>query len=134
MMIHADIFRKQFTPLNRLASILISRFLLNLQATEQKSTGVVSSTGSQVESAIFQRVIGSLGGEAEFGGDDDVNGIEQDSVRAENGRMVDIENRPLGIEHAEEDAVGPGADHWGTCSDGNSLAVGIVLIPCNVSS
>ena len=65
----------------RLTSILISRFLLNLQAVDQKSTGMVSSTGSQVESAIFQRVIGSLGCEIEFGADINVDGIDEDGVR-----------------------------------------------------
>ena len=72
---------KQFLLLNRLTSLLISRFLLNLQAVDQKSTGMVSSTGSQVESAIFQRVIGSLGCEIGFGVDINVDGIDEDGVR-----------------------------------------------------
>ena len=64
----------------RLSSILISRFLLNLQGVDQKSTGMVSSIGSQVESAVFQRVIGSLGGDVEFGGDGDVDDGEDERL------------------------------------------------------
>ena len=64
----------------RLISILISRFLLNLQAVNRKSTGMVSSTGSRVESAVFQRAIGSLGGDVEFGGDGDVDGDEDERL------------------------------------------------------
>ena len=61
-------------------SILISRFLLNLQGVDQKSTGMVSSIGSQVESAVFQRVIGSLGGDVESGGDGDVDDGEDERL------------------------------------------------------
>ena len=61
----------------RLSSILISRFLLNLQGVDQKSTGMVSPIGSQVESAVFQRVLGSLGGDVEFGGDDVDDGEDE---------------------------------------------------------
>ena len=67
---------------NRLITILVSRFLLNLQAAEQKSTGMMSSTGSQVGSVRFQRVIGSLGSEIEFGEDVDVDDIEDGGVGA----------------------------------------------------
>ena len=61
----------------RLTSVLISRFLLNLQAADKKSTGMVSSTGSRIESAVFQRVIGSLGGEIDFGGDSGFDDFEE---------------------------------------------------------
>ena len=91
---------------NRLTSILVSRFLLNLQAVEQKSTGMVSSTGSQVETAIFQRVIGSLGSEIEFGAVVDVDGIEEDGVIAGDGGVGDMENSSPGLEHPEEGATG----------------------------
>ena len=64
----------------RLISILISRFLINLQAVNRKSTGMVSSTGSRVESAVFQRVIGSLGGNAGFGGNIDPDEFELSRV------------------------------------------------------
>ena len=95
---------------DRLTSILVSRFLLNLQAAEQKSSGMISSTSSQVESAIFQRVIGSLGGEIEFGADVDVDGIEEDGARVGDGRAEDVENSPSGREHTEEGADETAAD------------------------
>ena len=82
IMIHADISCKQFTPLDRLTSILISRFLCDLQAAGQKSTGMVSSTGSQVESIILQRVIGSLGSAIELEEDTNVDGTESDGASA----------------------------------------------------
>ena len=86
---------------NSLTSILISRFLLNLQATEQKSTGMVSSICSQVESAVFQRVIGSLGCDIEFGED-----VEEDRVEGEGGGVGDVENRTPGTEPTEGRAAG----------------------------
>ena len=72
---------------------------------------MVSSTGSQVESAIFQRVIGSLGSEIEFGADIDVDGIEDD-VRAEDGTVGDgdVEGRMSGREHTEGRAAEAIAD------------------------
>ena len=101
-MIYAVIPEAQTVLSTSLTSILISRFLLNLQAAEQKSTGMVSSTGSQVESAIFQRVIGSLGSEIEFGADVDVGGIEEDRLSAGDNGMGDVENSLSGLEHTEE--------------------------------
>ena len=50
-----DVCRAHPLPLDRLTSILISRFLFDLQAAKQKSTGMASSTGSRVESAVFDR-------------------------------------------------------------------------------
>ena len=38
---------------------------------------MVTSTGSQVETAIFQRVIGSLGGEIDVGGDSGFDDFEE---------------------------------------------------------
>ena len=99
---HANIFLIQFTLSNRLTSILISRFLLNLQAVDKMSTGMVSSTGSQVESAIFQRVIGSLGSEIEFGADVDVDGMEEDDGRAGDSGVGDVENSLSGLENNDE--------------------------------
>ena len=66
---------------------------------------MVSSAGSQVESAIFQRVIGSLGSELEFGADADVDGIEEDGVIAGEGGVGDMENSFPGLEHPEEGAT-----------------------------
>ena len=63
-------------PSYRLTSILISRFLINLQAADQKSTGMASSTGSRVDSVIFERVVGSLGGHTDFGDDTDFDGLQ----------------------------------------------------------
>ena len=79
--------------------------MLNLQATEQKSTGMVSSTGSQVESAIFERVIGSLGSEIEFGAVVDVDGFEEDGVIVGDGGVGDMENSLSRLEHPEEGAT-----------------------------
>ena len=53
--------------LGRLTSIVMSRFMLRLQAASKKSTGMLSSVGSQVDSVVFQRVIGSLGASVEPG-------------------------------------------------------------------
>ena len=62
---------------------------------------MVSSTGSQVESAIFERVIGSLGSEIEFGADVDVDGMEEDDSRAGDGGVGDMENSLSGLDHPE---------------------------------
>ena len=62
---------------------------------------MVTSTGSQVETAIFQRVIGSLGSEIEFGAEADVDG----SVRAEDRGMGDVYWGLSGREHTEEGAA-----------------------------
>ena len=89
----------------RLTSVLISRFLLNLQDAEQKSTGMVSSNGSQVESAIFQRVIGSLSRGIDFGADVDVDGSEEAMVGEEDGGVGDAESGLSGLEHTEDGAA-----------------------------
>ena len=107
--IRTYIFLIQFALAKRLTSILISRFLLNLQAAEKNFTGMMSSTGSQVESAVFQRVIGSLGSEIEFGVDVDVDGTEDDG-RAEDSRVGDVDGRLSGREHTEGRAAEAIAD------------------------
>ena len=99
------VWEKGLTPPNRLTSILISRFLLNLQAVDQKSTGMVSSAGSQVESVIFQRVIGSLGGDIVFGGDVDVDEMEEDGAGEKDGGVRDVENTLYELEHTDGGAV-----------------------------
>ena len=66
---------------------------------------MVTSTGSQVETAIFQRVIGSLGSEIEFGAVIDVDDIEEDGVIVGDGGAGDIENNPSGLVHPEEGAI-----------------------------
>ena len=71
---------------------------------------MVSSTGSQVESAIFQRVVGSLGSEIEFGADVDVGGIEEDLPSAGDNGMGDVENSVSGLGHAKEGSAGAFAD------------------------
>ena len=71
---------------------------------------MVSSTGSQVESAIFQRVIGSLGSEIEFGADVDVDGIEEDGIVVEDGGVGDMENSSPGLENTDERSVVTVAD------------------------
>ena len=71
---------------------------------------MVSSTGSQVESAIFQRVIGSLGSEVEFGADVDVDGMEEDDASAGDSGVGDMENSLSGLDHPEEVAAGIVAD------------------------
>ena len=63
---------------------------------------MVSSTGSQVESAIFQRVIGSLGSEIEFRSAVDVGGIEDNCLSAEDNGMRDVENSLSGLENNDE--------------------------------
>ena len=71
---------------------------------------MVSSTGSQVESAIFQRVIGSIGSEIEFGAVADVDGIEEDGVIVGGGGVGDMENSLSGLEHPGEGATGAVTD------------------------
>ena len=105
------VIRNPHTP-NRLTSILISRFLLDLQAVHQRSTGLVSSSGSRFESAVFERVIGSLSGSTDFGGDAGVDDIEENGVRGEHGNLDGIDkssvHTPKGIEDGtkEETCVG----------------------------
>ena len=100
-----DVFQAQLVFPSRLTSILVSRFLLNIQTVDRKSTGMVSSTGSQVESTLFKRVVGSLGSEVEFGADACVASIEEDRVRGEDGMMEDIENSLSGPERPEQGAA-----------------------------
>ena len=66
---------------------------------------MVSSTGSQVESAIFQRVIASLDSEIQFGAGADVDGIQDDGVLAGDEGVADMENRLSALEHTEEGAA-----------------------------
>ena len=87
-----DVRRVHPLPLDRLTSILISRFLFDLQAAKQKSTGMASSTGSRVESAVFERVIGSLSEILEFGGAD-VDNREEDAFGTEHGNMEQLSAR-----------------------------------------
>ena len=75
-----------------LTSILVSRFLLNLQAVDQQSTGTVSPIGSQVESVVFQRVVGSFGGSIEFGRDTVPDDYDHDGAEVEG---EDKENRTM---------------------------------------
>ena len=86
---------------HRLTSVLISRFLLNLQDVDQKSTGMVSSVGSRVESAVFQQVIGSLGGDIEFGWDADLDG-QDGGIAAESGGIGGIETNSVYVMEATE--------------------------------
>ena len=51
--------------------------LLNLQSANQKSCGMDSLDGTHVDSAIFQRVVGSLGGSIMFR-DDELEAIVDD--------------------------------------------------------
>ena len=101
ILIHANIFLIQFTLSNRLTSILISRFLLNIQAVDKRSTGMVSSTGSQVESSTFQRVIGSLDCDIEFGENIDLDDLEGERTAREDGGVGDAEGSLSGPEHTK---------------------------------
>ena len=65
---------------------------------------------SQVESVMFQRVIGSLGSKIEFGADVDVDCMEEDDARAGDGGVGDMENSLSGLDHPEEVAAGIFAD------------------------
>ena len=56
---------------------------------------MTSSTGSRVESAVFQRVIGSLGGEVDFGGNTDDDDVDHDGVGVEDGSSEDTESVPV---------------------------------------
>ena len=89
----------------RLTSLLISRFLLNLQAVEQKSTDIASSTGSRFESVVFQRVIGSLDCDIEFGENIDLDDFEEERTAREDGGVGDAENSLSGPEHTKEGAA-----------------------------
>ena len=62
---------------------------------------MVSSTGSHVESVVFQRVVGSLGGGTAFEGDGSVGGSEGDVVGSEHG----------GLENTEVHSSGHSASH-----------------------
>ena len=89
---HADISQKIYASPGRLTSILISRFLLDLQAVDQKLIGV-ASTGSRVESAVFQCVVGSLGGEVRFGDVEDYL-FERYDIEEGDDSVEDTENDP----------------------------------------
>ena len=67
---------------------------------------MVSFTGSQVDSAVLQQVIGSLGSKIEFGADIDVNRFEEDSVSREENRVEDLESSSSGMERTEYSAAG----------------------------
>ena len=57
--------------------------MANLQAVDQQSTGTVSPIGSQVESVVFQRVVGSFGGSIEFGRDTVPDDYDHDGAEVE---------------------------------------------------
>ena len=66
---------------------------------------MVSSTGSHVESVVFQRVVGSLGGGTAFEGDGSVGGSEGDVVGSEHGGLEDTQNSSRhGESHANEES------------------------------
>ena len=68
---------------------------------------MVSSTGSRVEPAVFQRVIGSLGGNAGFGGNIDPDEFELSRVDdiLENTAPCTEHSHGNGIPRNEESAV-----------------------------
>ena len=66
---------------------------------------MVSSIGSQVESAIFLRVIGSLGGNVDFGGDTDADGIEESGIREKDSGAGGMEGCSSGLEHTQPSAA-----------------------------
>ena len=63
-------------------TILVSRFMIDLQYVNKISSGLTSSIGSQGDSILFQRVIGSLGETIGIGTMDE-DGL-QDTTMAEN--------------------------------------------------
>ena len=66
--------------------------MLNLQATDKRSTGETSSISSQLESVVFQRVVGSLGSAVEYGNDlgDDVLSRSGDTEEMETTPEADV--------------------------------------------
>ena len=50
----------QISPVGRLTSILVSRFMLNLQEVMKTCSTLESFEVSQAETVVFRRVIGSL--------------------------------------------------------------------------
>ena len=62
--------------------------MLNLQATDKRSTGETSSISSQLESVVFQRVVGSLGSAVEY--DNDLG----DDVLSRSGDTEEMETTP----------------------------------------
>ena len=47
--------------LRSLTSVLISRFMLNLQAASRGSAQSSSTIGSQIDTVVFERIVGSIG-------------------------------------------------------------------------
>ena len=56
--------------------MLVSRFLLDLQAANRAAAGVSSRNSSQVDSVIFEAVVGSMGTSFVAGAEEDLEGDE----------------------------------------------------------
>ncbi|KAH9929077.1 uncharacterized protein BXZ73DRAFT_102231 [Epithele typhae] len=64
-----------------LTAILVSRFLLNLQAANRGLSGIGSTVqGSQLGSVVFERVVECMGGLVEFAGEEE---LDDDNQQAE---------------------------------------------------
>ena len=105
----SDDILRGIVPRYRLSSILMSRFLLNLQSVNQKVTGedfrtTRGGSGDHTESLVFQRVVGSIASSIDV----DLSFVgyefEDDSSRVAGGRNAsDYELSPrLKLQNSDE--------------------------------
>ena len=74
--------------------------MLNLQATERRSTGIHSLNGSEVASVAFNGALGSLGASFELGGED-----EPECPETQDWELGESTSVQRGGGHACEDLV-----------------------------
>ena len=111
-------------PVHSLTSVLISRFMLNLQSANRDSAQSASTIGSHIDTVVFERIVGSLGAfidteptyehSAEVGG-----GKWSDSTR----RRFDSESTNRHEHDGDSSSVVAGAsrsEHDGRCQQGDS--------------
>ena len=91
-----------------LTAILVSRFLINLQAVHQQQTDSESTQCSRA-TLVFERVVGSLGGSFISGDDSDStlgDGSEESSGMGSSTAGGDVESAEKGPYEAEGDQAG----------------------------
>ena len=86
---------------NRLTTVIVSRFMLNLQSVEHHLSEPISTIGSQGPSIEFRHPLGSLGASLDFG-IPEIHGNGHDHEVEEEGQEVEV---ATGWDAADEHSV-----------------------------
>lgn len=81
---------------HRIATVMISRFMLNLQSANRGSSGMVSSNCTHVDSVVFERVVGSLAGsiDTRYGPGRDLWDVQNEAHSSTEGGDLEGQARP----------------------------------------